>query len=242
MQRTDHRPAPGTLLAWLLVGNVAVIAGACAHGLWEDGNFGAHTDSIYIAAVSAVQMLTTAWLAFRIFEARRQRAGWLESLRKSYLVWALIGAGFVFLPIDETFGLHQRMDGFVHRSLAMKETRLSDSIDDAIIVGYGMIGLGVLFRYRRELGRYDMRRWLVGGFIFVGISVIFDAACNRPDVALWLASGVARLGAIWEAAFRVCEALSQLVAEATFLVAFYSALRMARERIGSAGMSLPAAA
>lgn len=214
------------MLRWLNLANVAVLAFAVAHGWIDSRDPGRHSDSIYVVGFSAVQMVATAIFALRIFNVRRSAATFVRTFRNTHLVWALIGAGFLYLPLDEVLGLHQALDGVVHRIFGLHETALSDRLDDAIIAAYGLIGVVVIVRYWTELRPLLVRRWIVLGFVFLGVAVVIDALTNRPDVALWLV-GEPAAALQCNGLFKAFEALAQLIAESLFLVAFYSAWRRA---------------
>ena len=48
-------------------------------------------------------------------------------------VWGLIAGGFVFLAVDEALQIHERLDFVIHKALNIRETALTDRLDDAII-------------------------------------------------------------------------------------------------------------
>ena len=201
---------------------------AVVHGLIDSGDVTRHLGADYRWAISAAQMLATALFAFRIFQLRRGELSLGESWRQEFFVWLLISAGFAFLPLDEAFSLHGKLDRLIHRVFAMTETALSDRIDAAIIALYGIVGLAVLWHYRRELRRFDIRRWLISGFLFLACAVLFDAVSDGPAFALSVV-GDYHAAEWWTAVFAVTEACTQLVASSFFLVAFHSACAKARE-------------
>ena len=117
----------------------------------------------------------------------------------------------------------------MHRLLQRPETALSDRLDDAILLGYGLIGVGVLYAYRSELISYRTVLPLVMcGFVLFLFMGLLDALVNRPDVFLFMGisqEGSASLGK-WIGG--VEEGL-KILAEAAFLGAAYTCLFLTAE-------------
>jgi hypothetical protein len=220
--------SPGILARWLLIMNALLMVVAALHGQIQAGRLGLHTDGMYVSCTSALEFLAAAACAFRVFTARRAGARFRDCLRAPYLVWALIGIGFVYLPIDQVCSLHQKMDEGIHHILALRETPLSDRIDDAILALYMLTGLTVVIAYRRELMRFDIRRPMFIGFACALVSVVFDAVSDRPDVAIWIIGRPGDAAFLLNGIFEVVEAFTQIAAVSWFLVAMYTASLLAR--------------
>ena len=89
----------------------------------------------------------------------------------------------LFLAVDEVARLHESFDRSVHRNFGLQETVLSDRLDDAIVLGYGVLGVMVLYAYRTELAAYREVLPLVtcGVTLFVFMQGL-DTVGNRADV------------------------------------------------------------
>lgn len=140
-----------------------------------------------------------------------------------------MAAGFVFLAADDAFQFHEHMDTFIQKLFHLPKNGLTDRIDDAIIGIYGVIGLWVLWLYRRELLQFrPMLRPLITGFACMAVSVFCDTISNRIDVLLWLTGSVPT--AKWlDGWFSVGDGAFTLLAEGFFAVSFFCGWRRAVE-------------
>lgn len=220
-------PSPKRAFYFLLICNLTLIVAAVLAGLFRRH----HDPSRYfgdgrpLSFFSCFQLFATGVLAFLIFRERiaaRDLPWW-----RGPILWALISAGFVFLAFDQAFDLHNKFDKILHQSLQLEKTGLSDRLDDIIIGGYGLIGLGVMWSYRRETRRFAAaRKPLIAGFACLALEVLFDAASNRRDVAEWII-GEGRAASRLHAWMAALEGVFTLLAEALFIAAFYHAWRLA---------------
>lgn len=215
-----------SFLSPVLLGNLVLISVAVILGWSRDpARFSRYFDEGRFPMIfSCLQLAAVAVLAVGIYRRRRTLSaarGW----RAGYQLWGLIAAGFVFLALDEGFQFHEQIDHWVHSAANWKETDLSDRLDDLLIGGYALIGLGVLAIYRREMAAARvMLRPLILGFVFTGISVVGDALGHHPDG--FLAMGAQKRDArLLVEIFEVLEGGFMLLAEGCFVVAFCLAYR-----------------
>jgi hypothetical protein len=187
--------------------------------------FGEHQ---FITWISCLQLLTISWLAFRTFRMRRSAAD--SFWRSPALIWALISFGFLYLAADEYFLFHESLDYKIHALLGMKETALTDRIDDMIIGLYGIIGLCTIYLYRQEMRKFSRALpFLICGFALMFLMVAADTATNKPDLlGSFLQHDVLVPVLVWLA---VAEDSVKLLAEACFIGGAYTALMVSR-RIG----------
>lgn len=174
--------------------------------------------------VSAAVLLASGFLCIRLFRVARDDRPrlWITS---PALVWLLMGIGFLFLALDETFTLHESLDHLIHRGLHIEETAASDRLDDLIIAGYGVLAVGFLWFYRRQLTRArHALPLLVLGFALMAVMVVGDLASNQDD---WVARFVPdkKERQHWIERIEVIEDSAKLYAEVAFLVAAFVALR-----------------
>ena len=111
-----------------------------------------------------------------------------------------------------------------------------DGIDDVIVGIFGLIGIAVLFHYRREMQKFtNALPFFVAGFAFLLFMVVLDILTNRDDILMFMtgkiliylrgdSSGVEFLK-FW---LSMTEDMFKLVAEFAFLIAFLSCHRLAR--------------
>jgi hypothetical protein len=180
----------------------------------------------FITILSILQLLGISGLSYLILRARSlpgKRAVW----RQPYVVWGVISLGFLFLAADDLFRIHENADHLIHQVLRLQETPLSDSIDDALIGLYGLIGLGVLIACRDELRTYRTALpYIVCGFLLLFVMVAFDMITNNIDVLpLFLDRDRAEVVDDW---LSIAEDLLKVFAEGFFIVAFWAVLREAR--------------
>ena len=168
--------------------------------------------------VSFFQLLLLSAMSLAILFLRYHTTGKL--LR--HLFWALAAAGFLVLALDEKLMWHERFDFFLHRKLAIRETAITDRIDDVIIGFYGLIGLLAIYLWRREIGRFPLvNRLLALGFILVFSMVFLDILGNRYDIipAIFADELIARQLFSWGS---VLEESIKLFVGGVFIAALYS--------------------
>ena len=216
----------GRLLALVLALDAAAVGAAVALGLAADDLTEHFGEGRFISILSGLFLLATAVVAFRVFAIRRRTAG-AFTWRASYLLWAVVAAGFVYLAADELMEIHEALDAAVHRWLQLEETALSDRIDDLIVALYGIAGIAVLVAYRRELTRLRPGMgYLTLAFVLLFLMVGVDTLTNRDD-ALRAMTGRESVTVLKDT-LGVAEETFKLVAEGLFLAAFHVALRRAR--------------
>jgi lipopolysaccharide/colanic/teichoic acid biosynthesis glycosyltransferase len=233
--RVGSRAMPGTprFLAALVAADFCFLAFAAALGWWlRRDPLSLIGDNRLVSDFSALQLLVVAWLAAAIFHARKPAAE-TPLWQQPRLVWLLIALGFCFLTADQLFDLHEGMDNVLHTLFRIRETAWTDRIDDFIVMGYGLCGLGVLWAYRHELAKFfGLLPFLAFGFVFFGLSAVCDVASNRPDfIPALFANPI-----LGDGMFRAVSSADQiltLIAEGFFAAGFYYAWRQARRAGGA---------
>ncbi|SDX87990.1 hypothetical protein SAMN05444358_11410 [Ruegeria halocynthiae] len=175
---------------------------------YREGTIGTHISILLLALIALVN--------FQIF------------LRQKHVIWLLISLGFAFLAFDEGFEIHEGLDKAFHRYFGISQTSLTDRIDDILIGIYGLIGAGILYRFRAEILRYKvLLQYLLPGFAFLAASVVFDAVTN--DNALFLWAGIPETYVLdVKLPLRALEEVSKLMAEAIFLAGFVQVFRQVK--------------
>jgi len=187
----------------------------------------------FLTKLSGAQLLAISIVAFGIFRIRNCGVSKVFSLKNPGIVWALISAGFFFLMADEMFKIHESIDEMIHSVLGLKETGLTDRIDDVLILMYGLIGIGVIYIYRREfVVMKEGWRFLLVGFGLLLLTVALDMLTNRDDVLRAVFDkDLAQELQTW---LSFAEEGAKILAEGFFLVAFYVCLQSAKTKQSTA--------
>ena len=230
MNRTFLPCAPPTfLLSLVYVDFLAVLLALGLGFAWYQNPTAYTGEGDPITWLSFAHLLVTGGLAGGVFYCRTGGGLDLAVWRQPAFVWLLMALGFLFLAVDEVAKVHESLDRFVHRLLQRPETALSDRLDDAILLGYGLVGVAVLYAYRSELVSYRaVLPLVICGFVLFLFMGLLDALVNRPDVFLFMGisqEGSASLGK-WLGG--VEEGL-KILAEAAFLGAAYTCLFLTAE-------------
>ena len=199
----------------LLILDTVLIFLAVYLGILENNRLKFFEEGGFITWFSTFKLLALAVLSFIIFYYRRQ--GRKEhSGRFSFAIWFLIALGGVFLAADELFQFHEKADVMIHKMLSMKETRLSDRIDDLIIGVYLVLGVIFLYGCRKELLQYlKIYPFIILGFTISIIMVFLDMYTNLAP-GDWISPTIYRLS--------ITEDALKIYAESFFLMAFINAV------------------
>ncbi len=189
---------------------------------YREGTVGTHISILLLALIALVN--------FQVF------------LRRKHIIWLLISLGFAFLAFDEGFEIHEGLDKAFHRFFGIAQTSLTDRIDDILIGIYGLIGAGILYRFRAEILRHKvLLTYLIPGFALLAASVVFDAVTN--DNALFLWAGIPEAYVLdVKLPLRALEEVSKLMAEAVFLAGFVQVLRQVKSPADQASEATSASA
>ena len=230
MNRTFFPCAPTTFLFSLVYVDLLAVLLALGLGFAWHQNPTAYTgEGDPITWLSFAHLLAISGLAGGVCYCRTGGRLDLAVWRHPAFVWLLIALGFLFLAVDEIAKIHESLDRFVHRLLQRSETALSDRLDDAILLGYGLSGVAVLYVYRSELISYRaVLPLVVCGFVLFLFMGLLDALVNRPDVFLLM--GISQEGSdnLGKWLGGVEEGL-KILAEAALLGAAYTCLFLTAE-------------
>jgi len=164
--------------------------------LFKEKMFGTLFSTFQIAAIGLIALL----LAFSSFSKNR---------RHELLFWSLSCIGFFFLALDEYYLIHENLDRWIIRTLDLPNNRLTDRIDDFLVLLYGLVGIFVLKQSWTWLNKYrDFVKFVKVGLVYLFLMVLFDLAHIKMTPVKELE----------EDAFK-------LLSEAYFLIAYFSCLR-----------------
>lgn len=219
----EQGPPQTSRVFWTLIG-IAVLSVALELGFAMYKRKPFDEDGV-VTLLSFSQLLLTAFASFAIW--RKRAPGGRFSLKHGSAIWLIIALGFVYLSADEEILLHEGAGHDVNKIFGLAETGIWAHLDDMLVGLYGLVGLAMLWLYRRELLQFPVCvRLLATGFVFLAVSVAADAASHRPDFFVGLL-GPERGMVAYELGEGVDE-LGKTAAEAFFLTGFSSGLMRAR--------------
>lgn len=183
----------------------------------------------FVTFVSTIKLFLISRLNWLIF---RSKGGNIRNidLNSPYVLWLITSAGFAFLALDDLFLIHENTDKLVHILLGMKETGVSDRIDDLIVFVYGILGILILYSYREEVYRYKAAiPFIMIGFIMLFVRIAIDIVTNRNDIIpLYITDSY--VAGYLNNVLAIIEGATKLLAESFFITAFYYCLRNVRTK------------
>jgi hypothetical protein len=151
----------GVVGGTLGLAGVLLALGAIQHGRaarhFSEGEVGTYASAALLIAAAAVAMRTS-----------RRLAGhpWAKS-------WLVAGAGFLFLAADELTLIHEGADKWIHARLGWPDDHpVTDHLDDAIIVLYGVAAAVWAFRSRERLLRLRWATCLLSAAVAVFVIML----------------------------------------------------------------------
>ena len=217
----SHKHIPVWVFLFLFVGTlISVLAGQKPSRQFSEG----HIFTLFSGALLGLTGLT-ALLVYRRRSAGRE--GFRQRIRAPEFLWILIGAGFLYLALDEVACFHEKMGRMIRDCFHLPENPLTERIDGVIIVIYGIIGLWALWVYRGEMKFFKtVRAGLVIGFILLAVSQSFDLLSDDSTLfRMWLPKTHWRIVFEWTGAL---EDACKIMAESFFLRAFLDGYILAR--------------
>ena len=212
------------ILLVMLVDLIAVAAAVLIYVLTGEEKLG---EGSFLTHLSAIQLFAISWISFQIFRVRNQGEGNAFNLRNHRILWWLIAAGFLYLFADELFKIHEGIDSRIHSVFHLRESGWTDRIDDLLILGYALVGLGVIAFYRSEF--VIMKRGLpyfICGFVALFLMIGLDVITNRDDL---IRSFVDRdLVKPVHTCLSFAEEGMKVFSGGLFVIAFYAGLQTAR--------------
>lgn len=167
--------------------NVLAIVGTVALSAPFESVYRQFEDGGFVTYFSVIQLFIISYFACKIFKLRSQ--AFPRPWRSYAAIWGIISLGASFLALDDLLMIHEWLDKVIHGVGQFEETAMTDRIDDFIIGGYGLIALGALTYYRKELKKYRRALpYVIAGFILMFFMVCIDAVTNRDDVLLMIFS------------------------------------------------------
>ncbi|MBN2407833.1 MAG: hypothetical protein JXJ19_09055 [Elusimicrobia bacterium] len=194
--------------------NVVLVVYAIIAGHFTPRLFGEHK---LMTMFSSIQILAIAAFSLSIFFAE----GKFSYNRQKYF-WLLAGIAFIFFAVDEYTMIHENIDFSIHKLLNIKETNLTDHLDDAIIGLYGIIAAVCVWCFRKEILRDKcVLKGLIAAAAIFSFMVLLDIATNGDAILRYLFGREAIISGIKNWA-EIAEEVLKLAAEAVILLCFIS--------------------
>jgi len=158
-----------TAIVLLAVAIVLVVA-------WTTGPFSFHFGSARLVNIySFFQLFATAYIAFLACRSleRESSLKWRQNPpARPFFISAI---GFLFLGLDDLLSIHESIDHLIHAILRIKETAVTDHIDDIILLMYGVIAVFFIKDFVREFKKHPR----MVGLIVCGLVIFFVmASCD----------------------------------------------------------------
>ena len=191
--------------------------------LLEKGPYRYFDEGSLINWLSGVKLLILAGINWKIYRLRTSIKEKYKSA-KNCLIWQFFAMGFVFCALDELIQIHENIDKFIHWFFQIQETILTDSIDDLIVLSYGIIGLLVIYYFRQEFYFYrDAFTYFKIALVLACCSIGLDFLTQGQEADIL--TETQEMQREW---LRSIEEIFKLFAEAFLITSFYKCLRIAK--------------
>lgn len=141
-------------------------------------------------------------------------------------LWRVLYIGFVYLAFDELLRIHETIDNTLHKIAGVKPSPLTDHIDDLIILLYGVAGVFILCRYKKEARKlFDNWHFFLGAVFFAFLTVVFDFIGNSKKYLISI-FGSRDAANIVVSILDVIEESMKLYAEVFFVAAFFAVYKL----------------
>lgn len=209
----------------LFVNFVAIAAVIFRAILLDKGPYRYFDEGSLINWLSGIQLLIIAGINWKIYRLRIGRKEVSQPGKNYQRLWQFLTFGFVFCALDELIQIHERLDKFIHWMFQIQETALTDSIDDLIIVIYGIIGLLVIYYFRQEFYQYrEAFGYFKIALILACCSIALDFFTQGQETSNLLTE-TQEMQREW---LRSIEEIFKIFAEVFLIATFYMCLRIAQ--------------
>ncbi len=187
-------------------------------------------EKTFITYLSVIQLLVCSVLTYKIFKLRKIETIESKVKSKTYKLWALMSMGFAYLALDDATRIHENIDKRIHILFHIKETNITDRLDDLIVGFYVICGIIILFKFYEEIKLHKhMLSYLIACFIPIFLMVALDLVTERKDVLkLFISDHLLRNNIFhW---LRAIEEIFKIIAGGILVSMFYYLLNVNKER------------
>jgi len=148
---------------------LSILSGDTPEEYFQEGRFMTWLSSINLAILSGISLCSFFVLTYQKPHIKN----------KKLVLVVLCSAGFVFLSADDWFKIHENLDFMIHEKCGIKETSLTDRLDDLIVLIYGIAGISVTYLFCKSFwNERKTKIWLLISIILFLIMVMIDFVSN----------------------------------------------------------------
>ena len=222
-----------SVVFWVLGIDSLMIATAIGRAILLDRNPLRYFDERgFITCFSVVQLLFIAYLCWKISIIRGHQHSSLKGWKNPSRVWQIMTGGFIFLALDEYFGIHENIDVSLHELFNLNENGLTSRIDDFLILFYAIIGLFFLRTFKNEFQKFtrfsSVYNWFFAGFSMCFLTILLDMLSHKRQLLHLMVEDYEKLK-IMDTWFKSIEEIPKIFAEGAFIIAFYYCLIIAKK-------------
>ena len=178
----------------------------------------------YITYLSCLQLLIAAVLSMKIY----RRVKFSRQLNKTSWFWLIACIGLFFLALDDAIGIHEQIDFWLHDLFELKETDLTDLIDDLVVIGYLAIFL-IYVALKWQTIKVFQRSFIFFqlGFILALVMAVLDLISNNKLFISMVIEDEQFILAIQEWLGAI-EDSAKIFAEGMFIIGIYKCWQMVK--------------
>ena len=200
---------------------------------WTTGPFYYHfANRRLVDLYSYFQLFATAYIAFLICRNLEKENSLQWRRNPSARPFFISAVGFLLLGFDDVLSLHENIDKAIHFILRIKETPLTDHLDDIILLMYGIVAIFFIKDFVREFKKHPYMVGLIicGLFLFF-VTFCLDFMSNNTETFTYFFKGspIVSMGHTRDI-FRMLDESFELLGEAFFLSAFVASFANIKTR------------
>ena len=226
MKSNRKRISLSVVLVFLLVAIVLRIS-------WTIGPFYYHFASGRLVDLySYFQLFATAYISFLICRNLGKGSSLKWRQNPSIRPFFICAVGFLLLGFDDVLSLHENIDKLIHFLLRVKETPLTDHLDDIILLMYGIVAIFFIKDFVREFKKhpYTVKLIICGLFLFF-VTFCLDFVSNNIETFRYFFKGSPYISmGHTRDIFRMLDESFELLGEAFFLSAFVASFTNIKTR------------
>lgn len=207
----------------IAAGFVAAIVQGISPTTYVGGDF-------YTGYLSIAQFIAMSVLAAVLFFVRKGQEG-SKIWKAQYLLWAIAGAGFIFLAFNQGYRLQDKIGSLVVTLFSIENAGITDRAGDVVLALYCLVIFIIAVLFRKELLRYkEAFPILITGVMLILLMVVFHIASNKTDI---LNSLVKEPGSVerYRAWFCTIKHMLEVFGEGMLIGFFYACLDISRRWI-----------
>jgi hypothetical protein len=209
------------VFVWVFLAQGFVLALALILGYQRDNLDKHFGEAGFVTTFSFFNLLFISYvLAIVFYTALSSSEKNGDSLKKRFaksVIWLVMAIGFLWLSFDEILMIHEKTDKAFHQFFQIKETSLTNRMDDIMVFSYPVLGLLAMYFSRKAL--YPYRKSLY--FVVLGVALFCIMAVYDS-----MGKGLSSKYHNTRTMYQVYEESSKVLAEGFLMVASLYCLRV----------------